>query len=93
MSTKPVLSISGLDVALRSGASTSNVIHDLNLEVHANEIVCVVGESGSGKSVTSQAIMLPKAKSALMVRTFLKNRNRKCAPCAAPKWRWYFRSP
>ena len=62
MSTKPVLSISGLDVALRSGASTSNVIHDLNLEVHANEIVCVVGESGSGKSVTSQAIMglLPK---------------------------------
>ncbi len=42
-----------------------NVVEDISLVVHPNEVLGIVGESGSGKSVTSMAIMglLPKEQS------------------------------
>ena len=63
MSKEPILSVSGLSVALPSGLDRSHAVQDISFDVRPGEIVCVVGESGSGKSVTAQAVMglLPKA--------------------------------
>jgi ABC-type glutathione transport system ATPase component len=52
-----LLKIENLSVALPRDGDRSYAIEDVNLEVTANEVVCLVGESGSGKSVTAQAIM------------------------------------
>ena len=56
-SPAPLLRVSGLDVALPPGADRSHAIRGLDLELSANEILCVVGESGSGKSMTASALM------------------------------------
>ncbi|MFO1296550.1 MAG: ATP-binding cassette domain-containing protein [Rubrivivax sp.] len=39
------------------GADRAHAIRGLDLELAANEILCVVGESGSGKSMTASALM------------------------------------
>jgi peptide/nickel transport system ATP-binding protein len=58
----PVLEIANLSVAIKGGGDRTHAVQGINLNVAADEIVCVVGESGSGKSVTAQAVMglLPK---------------------------------
>jgi peptide/nickel transport system ATP-binding protein len=53
----PLLRVRGLDVALPTGADRALAIDGLDLELSANEILCVVGESGSGKSMTASALM------------------------------------
>ena len=53
----PLLRVRGLDVALPPGADREHAIRGLDLELSANEILCVVGESGSGKSMTASALM------------------------------------
>jgi peptide/nickel transport system ATP-binding protein len=60
--SQPILSISGLTVALPSGLDRGNAVDDVSVEVHRRQVVCLVGESGSGKSVTASAVMslLPK---------------------------------
>lgn len=55
-STDPVLRISGLTVAFRSGGQLVTAISDVSIDVAAGEKVAVVGESGSGKSTTAAAI-------------------------------------
>lgn len=59
----PILSVSGLRVALPKGLDRAHAVEGITFDVMPGEIVCVVGESGSGKSVTAQAVMglLPKA--------------------------------
>ena len=59
----PILSVSGLRVALPRGLDRVHAVEGITFDVLPGEIVCVVGESGSGKSVTAQAVMglLPKA--------------------------------
>ncbi|THF67224.1 ABC transporter ATP-binding protein [Pseudothauera nasutitermitis] len=52
-----VLSIQDLSVALPPGADRSHALRHLNLDLRANEILCVVGESGSGKSMSAGAIL------------------------------------
>lgn len=42
---------------LKARQSTSMVIRDLSISVHAGEIVAVVGASGSGKTIMADAIM------------------------------------
>jgi peptide/nickel transport system ATP-binding protein len=54
---EPVLSVSGLTVALPPGGDRRFAVEDVSLELHAREILCLVGESGSGKSVLSSALM------------------------------------
>lgn len=52
-SAPPVLvSLRGLTVSFGSGASQIQVLHGLDLDVHAGESLGLVGESGCGKSVT-----------------------------------------
>lgn len=63
MDKHTVVSIQNLSLRLPIGADREFALRDMNLELNANEIVCVVGESGSGKSLCAQALMglLPKA--------------------------------
>ena len=55
MAGDPVLSIRDLSISLPLSGERGHAVRDLNLDVHAREILCVVGESGSGKSVTAFA--------------------------------------
>ncbi|WP_082613869.1 ABC transporter ATP-binding protein [Bosea sp. Root483D1] len=55
--SEPILRIENLSVALPEGLDRKHAVHDVSLEVHRKQIVCVVGESGSGKSVTAAAVM------------------------------------
>jgi peptide/nickel transport system ATP-binding protein len=55
--SEPILRIENLSVALPAGLDRTHAVHDVSLDVHRRQIVCVVGESGSGKSVTASAVM------------------------------------
>src|SRR5690606_19673298 len=58
----PVLRISGLSVAFRTGGRLVPAVSDVSIDVAAGETVAVVGESGSGKSTTAAAVnrLLPE---------------------------------
>ena len=60
--TEPVLSISGLAVAFRTGSELVTAISDVTIDIAAGETVAIVGESGSGKSTTAAAVnrLLPE---------------------------------
>ncbi|WAF83288.1 ABC transporter ATP-binding protein [Metapseudomonas otitidis] len=55
--TVPLLDIRGLSVRLPEGSPRSHAFRELDLQLHAGELVCVVGESGSGKSTLGAAIL------------------------------------
>jgi peptide/nickel transport system ATP-binding protein len=55
--SEPILRIEALSVALPDGLDRTYAVHDVSIEVHRRQIVCLVGESGSGKSVTAAAVM------------------------------------
>ncbi|WP_448808863.1 ABC transporter ATP-binding protein [Agromyces bauzanensis] len=62
ITNEPVLRISGLSVAFRTGGELVTAVKDVSIDVAAGETVAVVGESGSGKSTTAAAInrLLPE---------------------------------
>ncbi|MCW2308882.1 ABC transporter ATP-binding protein [Rhodobium gokarnense] len=51
------LQIRDLSVRLPSGSEREFALEGIDLDLHADEILCVVGESGSGKSMLARAIM------------------------------------
>ncbi|MEO7121780.1 MAG: ABC transporter ATP-binding protein [Lacisediminihabitans sp.] len=53
----PLLSVTGLDVELGSGARASRVLNNVSLEVARGSAVGIVGESGSGKSTLAKTIV------------------------------------
>ena len=52
-----VLHIDNLSVVLPTGADRPLALHNISLQLHAGETLCVVGESGSGKSVLATTVM------------------------------------
>ncbi|MES0029667.1 ABC transporter ATP-binding protein [Mesorhizobium sp. M0040] len=56
-SVRPVLSVSGLSVAVRGEEGERDVVSDLTFGLMRSETLCIAGESGSGKSMTALAIM------------------------------------
>ncbi|WP_376705945.1 dipeptide ABC transporter ATP-binding protein [Mesorhizobium sp. ISC25] len=56
-SIRPVLSVSGLSVAVRGEEGERDVVSDLTFSLMRGETLCIAGESGSGKSMTALAIM------------------------------------
>jgi len=60
----PLLQISNLHVCLPEGSERAHAVEAVDLDLTANEILCIVGESGSGKSLTARAVMglLPKPR-------------------------------
>ncbi|MER9540901.1 ABC transporter ATP-binding protein [Mesorhizobium sp. M0437] len=56
-SLRPVLSVSGLSVAVRGEEGERDVVSDLTFGLTRGETLCIAGESGSGKSMTALAIM------------------------------------
>ena len=57
MNQAALLSVKNLSLGFKSRNTTNAVLHDINFDVLANEIVGIVGESGSGKSVTNLAVL------------------------------------
>ena len=53
----PILDVVGLRVAYRDRSGQRTVVHDIDFQVRAGEVVALVGESGSGKSSTAQALI------------------------------------
>lgn len=58
----PLLEVKDLTISFGDKHNKKQVLQEVNLSLHENEILGVVGESGSGKSLTSLALMglLPK---------------------------------
>jgi peptide/nickel transport system ATP-binding protein len=53
----PVLDVSGLTIALPSGADRAEAVRHVSFVLRPGEILCMVGESGSGKSMCANALM------------------------------------
>ena len=55
--TSPLLQIRDLSVNFPSEAGTVRAVRNLDLDIHAGEVLGLLGESGSGKSVTSLSMI------------------------------------
>ncbi len=64
MKPSPVLYTQHLKISFKQQNEWRQVVHDVNFELFANEVLAIVGESGSGKSVSTLSILglLPKKK-------------------------------
>lgn len=60
---KILVDLQGLNLSFGRGDSSTQVLHEVQLQLFENDILAIVGESGSGKSVTSKVLMglLPEA--------------------------------
>ncbi len=72
-----IIKVKNLSISFKNQNLWNQVVHQVNFDVHPNEIVGVVGESGSGKSVTSMAMMglLPSKITQIKGEIFYDNLN------------------
>jgi oligopeptide/dipeptide ABC transporter ATP-binding protein len=64
----PLLQVRALSVGFRARTGVSEVVHEIDLDVHRGETVGIVGESGSGKSVTALALARLHRPDAVQIR-------------------------
>jgi ABC-type glutathione transport system ATPase component len=57
-SSKVLLDIRHLSVAVRDAQSNTPLVHDVSLHVKSGETLAIVGESGSGKTLTFLAALV-----------------------------------
>lgn len=57
MTSPPIVSVTGLSVAYRSGGREIPVLRDVSLEVAPGRTLALVGESGSGKSTVAATLL------------------------------------
>ncbi|MEW8029887.1 MAG: ABC transporter ATP-binding protein [Candidatus Thiodiazotropha sp.] len=55
--TKPLLTVTGLRLALNKGNSALQIVDGLDLEIDQGETFALLGESGCGKSMTALSLM------------------------------------
>ena len=55
--SNPLIQIDDLSLAFRQGGGLNQVVHNVSLNIHADEVLALVGESGSGKTVTASSIL------------------------------------
>jgi oligopeptide/dipeptide ABC transporter ATP-binding protein len=55
--TKPLLSVDGLNVVFHTGALHVNSVRDVSFSIAKREVVALVGESGSGKSTMGLTLL------------------------------------
>ncbi len=53
----PVLSVSDLEIEIRSEHGAFVVVSEMSFDVQAGETICIVGESGCGKSITALSLL------------------------------------
>ncbi|WP_374432138.1 MacB family efflux pump subunit [Ideonella dechloratans] len=56
MQAAPLLDLRGVGRAFPAGEGTLTVLQDINLQIHAGEMLAIVGQSGSGKSTLMNLI-------------------------------------
>lgn len=84
-----VLSVQQLRLSVGQGNRQSELIHDIDLELFAGEVVGLVGESGSGKSLTANALLglLPSHQAQLHAQRFVLNGEQILADSREEQWR------
>src|ERR1051325_7762985 len=68
--SEPLLALEHVNRTFRAKGQTIKAVDDINLSIHAGELLCLVGESGCGKTTTGKMIagLLPASMGNILDR-------------------------